>query len=377
MKYMLVALTTLSFSVAQAGDLSITGSAKASYAIASSDSGSGALQQGKGLGVANEFTLSASGELDNGMSWSYAQDIDNATVQDDGKLTLSTDLGTVGVFISEGGLETVNKSSQSVISRPSDTSYGENMLDNFNLSGMNTLQYHTPADLLPFGISGKVAYAPSSGSAASINSYKAGGAGVTEGFTTATKVGTTAAPFSQTAVMGRSATHYQLSAAPIDGLTVGADYVEWSGVTGATFQSPESGAYYATYSTGPVSIGYSETYADAGVTSAISTSSTTTAKTRRSGGGIYTSESMSIAFNVNDNLSISYTTADETYDTQDDAKTAVTTDDDVTESIDAIQLAYSMGGMSIKAYNMEVTNPAHDDNAADQSVTEIALGFAF
>ena len=31
MKYMLVALTTLSFSVAQAGDLSITGDAKASY----------------------------------------------------------------------------------------------------------------------------------------------------------------------------------------------------------------------------------------------------------------------------------------------------------------------------------------------------------
>ena len=91
MKYMLVALTTLSFSVAQAGELSVTGAAKASYAIASSDSGSGALQQGKGLGVANEFTLSATGELDNGMTWSYATDIDGDTTQDDGKLTLTTD----------------------------------------------------------------------------------------------------------------------------------------------------------------------------------------------------------------------------------------------------------------------------------------------
>ena len=136
-----------------------------------------------------------------------------------------------------------------------------------------------------------------------------------------------------------------------------------------------NGVWYAKYSMGPVSIGYSEFYLDAGVTSTIT--NTTTAKTRRSVGGIYTSESMSIAFNVNDNMSISYTTADETYDTQDDAKTAVTTDDDVTESIDAIQIAYSMGGMSIKAYNMEVTNPSQDDDAADQSVTEIALGFAF
>jgi outer membrane protein OmpU len=136
-----------------------------------------------------------------------------------------------------------------------------------------------------------------------------------------------------------------------------------------------NGAWYAKYSAGPVSIGYSETYLDAGVTRAIDT--VNAAKTRRTAGGIYEDEQMSIAFNVNDNMSISYTTSDETYDTQDDAKTAVTTDDDVTESIDAIQVAYSMGGMSIKAYNMEVTNPDQDDNAADQSVTEIALGFAF
>ena len=126
---------------------------------------------------------------------------------------------------------------------------------------------------------------------------------------------------------------------------------------------------------GPVSIGYSETYFDAGVARAIDT--VDVAKTRRTAGGIYEDEQMSIAFNVNDNLSISYTVADSTYDSQDDAKTSATTDDDITQEIDSLQVAYSMGGMSIKAYNMEVTNPAHDDNAADQSVTEIALGFAF
>ncbi len=136
-----------------------------------------------------------------------------------------------------------------------------------------------------------------------------------------------------------------------------------------------NGAWFAKYSMGPVSIGYSETYLDAGVARAIDT--VDVAKTRRTAGGIYEDEQMSIAFNVNDNMSISYTTADSTYDSQDNAKTAATTDDDITQEIDAIQVAYSMGGMSIKAYNMEVTNPAHDDNAPDQSVTEIALGFAF
>ena len=138
-----------------------------------------------------------------------------------------------------------------------------------------------------------------------------------------------------------------------------------------------NGAWYAKYSMGPVSIGYSETYMDGGVTQAITSEKTTSSKAERTAGGIFTGEQMSIAFNVNDNMSISYTVADSTYDSQDDAKTAATTDDDITQEIDAIQVAYSMGGMSIKAYNMEVTNPNHDDDAADQSVTEIALGFAF
>ena len=50
---------------------------------------------------------------------------------------------------------------------------------------------------------------------------------------------------------------------------------------------------------------------------------------------------------------------------------------DVTQETDAIQLAYSMGGMSIKAYQMDTSNPGYDDDAADKTATEIALGLAF
>ena len=57
-----------------------------------------------------------------------------ATVQDDGKLTVTMGgMGTVGVFISEGGLDTDN-ASQSVVSRPSDTSFNEGMFDTFDLA---------------------------------------------------------------------------------------------------------------------------------------------------------------------------------------------------------------------------------------------------
>ena len=39
---------------------------------------------------------------------------------------------------------------------------------------MNTIQYHTPAGLIPFGITAKIAHAPSM--TAGINDYKATGA---------------------------------------------------------------------------------------------------------------------------------------------------------------------------------------------------------
>ena len=122
---------------------------------------------------------------------------------------------------------------------------------------------------------------------------------------------------------------------------------------------------------GPVSIGYSESYVDAGV-SETATVATTTAKTLRTSGGIFEGEQIGIAFNVNDNFSVSYTESTETYNAQSEAASQ-----DVDQKADAIQVAYSMGGMSIKAYQMEIENPAFDEDADDSKITEIALGLAF
>ena len=132
-----------------------------------------------------------------------------------------------------------------------------------------------------------------------------------------------------------------------------------------------NGVWYAKYSMGPVSIGYSESYIDSGVSSS-ATVATTSAKTLRSAGGIFEGSQIGIAFNVNENFSVSYTESTETYNAQSEAASQ-----DVDQEIDAIQFAYSMGGMSIKAYQMDVTNPAFDEDAGDENVTEIALGLAF
>ena len=366
LKVLLVALTALSFSVANAGELTITGDAKASYAIPSSDGASGKINADKGLGVSNEFTLSASGELDNGMTWSYAQDIDGATVQDDAKLTLTGGFGTVGVFISEGGLDTDNTASQSVVSRPSDTSYNEGMVDTWDISGMNTLQYHTPAGLIPFGITAKVAYAPSMTTGVN-NSFKVTGAANAVSHTVpgngASFWTSAAAPLNQTiANMGDSATHYQVTIAEIpfiDGLTVGADYLDISGQVNVADQEAESGSYYATYTIGPVSLGYSKSFLATGMDTATTNYLESLEATK-----------MSASVNVNDELSISY----ENEKSEPTLKTSSTTVYDLEST--GLQAAYTMGGMTL-AIAMNDHENVQYSNAKDVKDTVFTVAMAF
>ena len=131
--------------------------------------------------------------------------------------------------------------------------------------------------------------------------------------------------------------------------------------------------WFANYSMGPVSIGYQTVYVDSGLTGASTTkTATTAAKTVGTSAGQFEADNMSIAFNVNDDLSISYAEAEETYDSRNMATTT-----DVTQESESLQIAYSMGSMSIKAYSTEITNPNFDEDAANLKKNEIAIGLAF
>ena len=98
------------------------------------------------------------------------------------------------------------------------------------------------------------------------------------------------------------------------------------------------GVWYAKYSFGPISIGYSESYLENGKADTDNTSEAATAtKTVRTATGIFESESIGIAFNVNENLSISYTETTDTYDAQSDKATNIV---DVDMETEALQVAY-------------------------------------
>jgi len=334
MKKIIAMLSVLAFSysVANAGELTITGSAKASYSVTSSEALAGAVHAGKSLGIENEFTLGASGELDNGYTWNYAIDIDaveSSATNDDAKLTVTAPgLGTVGIFLGEGGMGRDNAGSQSVIARPSDTSYNEGMTDTFDIDGQDNVQYHTPADLLPFGITAKIGYAPNA-NGTKANDYLATGGESDRVATpdTASSGGVTLDGG------GANATQYQIVASALpfaEGLTIGADYMEFDSVLGASEQVPESGAYFATYAVGPAVIGYSKSFA------ALALNSIATEQVEQ-----VENEKYSIGVNVNDNFSVSY----ETEDSEPKTNSAATTQYTMTSS--GIQAAYTMGGMTL------------------------------
>jgi hypothetical protein len=340
------------FTSANAGELSVSGTAKATYNILS-----GYTNVGKGLGITNELNFTATGELDNGYTWSYSMELDpgnrsgsnNEDVQnDDTKLTLTTPYGTVGVFISEGGLDVEDAASQSVYGRPTDIGDPSSTTDNYTIDSYNNVQYHTPADLLPFGISAKIAYAPDLSAAGDGASGNAKGAVSTK----------------STTFVGENATEYQVKASPIDGLTIGASYFERDEQGGAVKrdQDAESGAYYLTYASGPVSIGYSQAYrAEMLANDAYQTGTDV---------DYYDQTNYSIAFAASDDLSVSYEreTSEANYIGSGTAA--------VEQESSAVQVAYTMGGMTIA-----LSHASHDNNGysttnnQDQSLLAVTMAF--
>ena len=72
-KKVVVLFSSLFLSVsAFAGELTVTGSANASYVV----NGGQVNNNDKGLGISNELKFAASGELDNGFTWDYFMELD-------------------------------------------------------------------------------------------------------------------------------------------------------------------------------------------------------------------------------------------------------------------------------------------------------------
>ena len=349
-----VGLTALAGSLvavsAQAGAMSVNGSANMTYYQTSKS-------EGKGIGTDKGLTVSGSGELDNGWTFSmYTYISDTITISSHATSLTMGSLGTITAGQAWGGNsgaydEEVPQAYEQTSDRQQNSANQVgNWMDNGGLTwvpqafdaGGASVQLH-------------LGFSPDADDVATNNGSvgaKSGtwGSGMDAGITIATDMGLTLGMY----VAERE------NETPV---AAGTDAV----------RDEFNGSWYVKYSAGPVSIGYSEAYYDGGLAGGTVTAATT-AKAIGTSDGIFENNQISIAFNVNDNFSISWTDSTDTYDAQDNASTAIA---DVEQNTDAIQLAYSMGGMSIKAFQMESSNPGWDSNATKNSFSEISIGLAF
>ena len=360
LKAIVVLSSVIAFSSANAGVLEVTGTAKATYVIGSSDSTTAKNDEGKGLGITNELAFTGTGELDNGWTWKYQVELDDTTAStfsatDDTRLELTTPYGTIAAYNTEGSLSTKYGFSAAAYGAGTDNGNSGNFQYGTNIDSYNNLQYHTPAGLLPFGISGKVAYSPSSDTGK--NSAHSAGS-------------------ENAATDGTSVTQYQVSASPIDGLTVAASYLSKDGESG--LRGYEQGGGYAKYTIGSVTVGYGEHYVqNNGAQASLGTGDIVNTAAIAATVKSFENKMMSIGFAINDNLSVSY--ENEKSDAQ--KRTVVATSRTHTKAnveldVTTLQAAYTMGGMTLSISQKDIENADYVLNK-DEKETLFAVSMAF
>jgi len=373
MKLVFVLFASLSLASANAGTLSVTGNAKATYNISSSDSAAAANESGKGLGVVNEISFVGSGELENGWTWSYNMALDpagaataagGAATNDDTGLAVTTPYGSVAVNISQGSLNKQLSYSAAAYKTGNDMGYGA-VIDPVGLGDYNNIQYHSPAGLIPFGTVFKVGYSPSADieGSASDNNQGAAATLAAETATASTAIGETqSSVFAPAAV--DSIIEYSLETKPIDGLTVSASYVDIDSAIGKSTDHSqyEAGSITAKYAYGPITIGHGRT----AITPFTPTTSAGTFFTN-----VIEESDWSIGYAVNENLTVSYEqSTSEAKMKKRDADNNVTRKT-TKQSSDTIQAAYTMGGMTLALSQSNTDGAGYTENAVAASRKDV------
>ena len=315
---------SLAMFAANAGELTVTGNSSASFVTKSHD---GAAQTGSDvgnpMGMDTRITFSGSGELDNGFTTSvYVTDeINGSTGMYSGEVALGMgDLGTISLNQGGGnvGADAIDDETPRAYEEADDKiSTNFRGLANPQGSG-NMIKYTNTLGMVNLNLGFR--------SGGSSNNVVGGTGGNSENAYTGA-----------------------LTSSPIDGLTVGAGY---SNVEKDTGKDDEGYAGFAKYAFGSVTVGAQRNVTTSG-----------TAASAAEGNQV------SIAFNVNENLAISY--SDGSIDHFGTGATA-----DVEEDFSAINISYTMGGMTIAAQMAEADNAAGTANA-DEEATEIVLSLAF
>ena len=318
---------------ANAGELSVSGGAKISYTGAQGNEDDG--NDGNRFGMQRLVTMSGSGELDNGMSVSLTHTF--ATSTGDGSTSVITlDMGSMGTlgYGQDSYQVGISQIDDIVPTAEEEVSNGVGLTSTESAGSTSVAGNTYEVDLggngfnytLPAGDMATVVVGWSPRGVDNLNDD--GGTGGTDGDGSDSSV------------------HVVLT--PMDGLKIVAGTGER--VNGNEMDDMET--FGATYTYGPVSAGIQVSEIDyEAANSGIARDADTTI--------------MGIAFNVNESLSISY-------GEQETDLAGVSVD----QELEGMSIAYSMGGISLKAHNNEGKGMGGTANNASEH-TEISVSFAF
>jgi outer membrane protein OmpU len=318
-------------SAANAGELTVAGGVDMSW-VSLDD-----VTTGNPIGMGSDLAFSGSGELDNGWSVALSVALTNAAAYSNTNVVVTVpafgdiriDQGTSGT-----GIDRIDDVTPTVW----EEAYGAGVPAGIQTvaggSGGSTIEY-TP-NMLPAGVTARLAYTPD-----------ADGSNAADKGTAATNTAEDSA-WDATVTLTEDL-HGMAGLTVYGGMAEISQDTNFSGYDG----DQEEQTFALTYAAGGFTIGYQWSEQDLGT---------------NTGAQEYTNEGYGITFSVNDDLSVGYNH----YESAQDAAT------DVTAKASSFQVAYSMGGASIRLYEGDVDNQSYQTAAAyDRSGTVLSVSLAF
>jgi len=322
-------------STANAGELTVTGGVDMSWLSLDDQT------TGNPIGMGSNLTFAGSGELDNGWGVALSVAMTNQDAYSNTNVTVTIPgLGDIRIDqgVSATGISRIDDVTPNVWEEAYGTGLGTGINNVDGSSAGSTIEY-TP-DMLPDGLTGRLAYTPdASGGTANDLASSAGAASNPKG------TGYDITLEATDAIHG------------ISGLTVyaGMSETEQDGTVANYSGDVEEETFAIKYAIGDFTVGYQWSEEDLG----------TSANEKQ-----YENDGYGITFSVNDDLSIGYNH----YESEQYSGTSY-----VTAEADSFQIAYSAGGASIRIAESDVDNAAYQsgDSCFDKSGTVISVALAF
>jgi outer membrane protein OmpU len=293
---------------------------------------------GNPIGMNSGLTFTGTGELDNGTTFTLTLTNADKSAYSAGSVAIVTpSLGTFTIDQGAGGsgIDRYDDMMPTAWEETTGTGTGTGLQTVGGVSGSANIDWALPADMLPDGLGVALAYTP-----------RASGLGAND------KASTGSASEALGAGWDIALEHTGLA----DGLKVFAGTSEIEG-NGTAIPDVTGNVIGATYAVGMVTVGYQWSKDNKNGTAATTS--------------FYENEAFGVSFAVNDDLSLSW-------GQHKSSRSVNTTTADVDLTAESLQVAYSMGGMSIKFAETSVDNANYTSGTTkDIDGTTIALSLAF